>query len=60
MSAYYVADPSGIPGAAGYGWATILWHTSRMPDEDHRYPSQRPVTVMVSADGNACSGIAAS
>jgi hypothetical protein len=35
------------------GWATILWHTYRMPDEDHRYPSQRSVTEMVSAEGIA-------
>jgi type II secretory pathway component PulL len=24
-----------------------------MPDEDHRYPNQRPVTVMISAEGIA-------
>jgi hypothetical protein len=24
-----------------------------MPDEDHCYPNQRPVTVMISADGIA-------
>jgi hypothetical protein len=31
----------------------ILWHIERMPDEDHRYPNQRPVTVMISAEGIA-------
>ena len=35
------------------GWATILWHTRAMPEEDHRYPSQRSVTVMVSTEGIA-------
>jgi hypothetical protein len=25
----------------------------RMPDEDRRYPNQRPVTVMISAEGIA-------
>ena len=24
-----------------------------MPDDDHRYPNQRPVTVMISAEGIA-------
>jgi hypothetical protein len=31
----------------------ILWHTEPMPDEDHCYPSQRSVTMMVSAKGIA-------
>jgi hypothetical protein len=39
-----------VPRPPASGWGSHPCRTELMPDEDHRYPSQRSVTVMVSAD----------
>jgi hypothetical protein len=35
------------PGPPANGWATILWHTSRRPDEDQLYVEEPPQRVRV-------------
>ena len=30
------------PGPPANGWATIFWHTDRLPDDDRRFSAPRP------------------